>query len=164
MPIMYVLSVGKLITEEKLNVMLTLGLEILITQKNWFAEDVRMSAEHKCVPNMELITWNINAVIVVPWPFSSVLEPLIFAMLVTTISSGWPMFLNKIYRNALLDPNPSNWKLTNARYTSIIHLLGKSLLLAVEFVEMLIHFNPLHRYSETHFIVGIEQIFRLSCR
>ena len=45
-----------------------------------------MSVEHKCVPNMELITWNINAVIVVRWPFSSVLEPPIFAMLVTTIS------------------------------------------------------------------------------
>ena len=45
-----------------------------------------MSVEHKCVPNMELITWNINAVIVVRWLFSSVLEPPIFAMLVMTIS------------------------------------------------------------------------------
>ena len=45
-----------------------------------------MSVEHKCVPNMELITWNINAAIVVRWLFSSVLEPPIFAMLVMTIS------------------------------------------------------------------------------
>ena len=44
-----------------------------------------MSAEHKCVPNMELITWNINAVIAVRWPFSSVLEPPIFAMLAMMI-------------------------------------------------------------------------------